>query len=114
MAKSAVNRITQGNTFTLKVTPRDADGQTYDLSVGSWSCEVGVYHTTTGAELARVASSSTTDGDTAFVAHLLPTITAALEPGQYVLAAQVDRSDSDPVLSIESNEVLVVEAQYIK
>ena len=108
----AQSTITAGDTFTFDITPLDATGATYDLTVGTWTCEVGVYRK--GTEHIRKTITTTTGDNAAFTGFLTPTETSGLAPGIYTLAAQVKRTDSTPQIALEMQYSLNVTPEVLQ
>lgn len=112
----SINRITAGDLFSFVVTPKDELGATYDLSVGTWTCTVGVFQAD-GTELISKSYDALTADNTGFITYLTNTLTAALPEtignDYLILAAQSERTDVTPTISIERTQLLDVDRSYI-
>jgi len=107
----AQSTITAGDTFTFDITPRDSLGAVYDLSVGTWTCEIGVYRR--GVEHIRKTVTTLSGDNSAFEGYLTPAETETLLGGIYTLATQVTRTDVTPQIALEMRYLLNVEPEII-
>lgn len=115
---SAYNKITQGETMLLSVTPKDEDGEPYPLNTGTWVCTVAVYDVD-GKEYAKTTAFTVSTDGKSFEGYFEPTDTNSFIPTNgddipdLIVAEMVERTDSTPVLTIMEKKALRVEARII-
>lgn len=105
------NKFTAGDLFTFSVTPKDATGAFFDLTVGTWVCEIGVYKN--GAELLRKTVTALNLDNSAWTAYLDKDETRTLGAGTFVLVAQVHRTDVTPQIAMEMQDKITISAELL-
>ena len=105
--------ITSGDTLLVNVAPLTEQGDTYDVTVGTWGVRIGIFDETTQEQIALSDQYTLGEDGMSFDCYFTPEQTDAILPGSYILAAQVDCIDSTPPLSIEMHDILTVKANLI-